>query len=143
MTYNNSNSLENTLSILFKNFFDSTSTFDVIESVKIPHPVNCFQTESDLIFEIACTGISKSNIEVETEGNSLRIKYKKNLKETIDEIAPQKVFFNSLSQKSFDLGWKIPDKFDVSNLTAKQFEGMLTITIPKKQKSEVRKIEIQ
>jgi HSP20 family molecular chaperone IbpA len=141
MTYNNSNSFENTLDILFKNFFDST--FDTITSVKIPHPVNCFETESELIFEIACTGVAKSDIEVETENNSLRIKYKKNLKETMNETAPQKVFFNSLSQKSFDLGWYIPDKFNVSKLTAKQFEGMLTKAIPKKQKSEVRKIEIQ
>jgi HSP20 family molecular chaperone IbpA len=141
--YYTTTTLDSVADILFKNFFDSKSNFATIATQKIPHPVNVFQNEEGLCFEIACTGIDKSEITVEVDSTTLRVKYQKSLKDTMSESAPQKVFSNSLSQKSFDLGWRISDVYDLSKLEAKQFEGLLTITIPNKQKTVVRKIEIQ
>ena len=67
--------------ILVRNFFNSEHNFAPVLDAKIQHPVDIFETEHGLHFEIACTGLNKSDVELNIEGDVLRISYNKESKE--------------------------------------------------------------
>ncbi len=51
--------------ILFRNLFDSQSTFNTLKGHKSPHPVDIYEDiECGLVFEIACTGLEKKDIDI-------------------------------------------------------------------------------
>ena len=52
----------NPFDILIRNFFSEASTFSPLAEAKVPHPVDIYQNEQGLIFEIACTGIDKKDL---------------------------------------------------------------------------------
>jgi HSP20 family molecular chaperone IbpA len=54
--------------ILFRNFFQDGSSYNPVVESKLSHPVDIFTTDKGLTFNIACTGISKEDIEIPTSG---------------------------------------------------------------------------
>ena len=63
--------------ILVRNFFQDASTFSPLAETKVPHPVDIYTTDTDLVFDIAATGISKEDIQIQTQNNTLRVNYDK------------------------------------------------------------------
>ena len=59
----------NPFDILVRNFFQDASKFTPLAEQKIPHPVDIYTNEKGLTFEVACTGISKSDLEIQTQDN--------------------------------------------------------------------------
>ena len=57
--------------ILFRNFFKSDVGFTPAIETKIPHPLDIYYNESGLWFEVACTGLTKSDINIDVEGDLL------------------------------------------------------------------------
>ena len=68
--------------ILFRNHFKSDSTFQPVGNFKQPHPVNIFYNDAGLHFEVACTGLTKKDVDIDIEGDVLKISYKKPKKNT-------------------------------------------------------------
>jgi HSP20 family protein len=124
--------------ILFHNFFHPTSGFGSASTTKQPHPLNIFYDESGLYFEIACTGLTKDDIKVDIEDDILKISYDK----PEEDLHPGTIH-RSLSKKSFNLGYKISSKYDLSKSDGKLENGLLEIFIPitEKAKSIVLKIK--
>jgi HSP20 family protein len=124
--------------ILFHNFFHPTSGFGSASTTKQPHPLNIFYDESGLYFEIACTGLTKDDIKVDIEDDILKISYDK----PEEDLHPGTIH-RSLSKKSFNLGYKISSKYDLSKSDGKLENGLLEIFIPitEKAKSSVLKIK--
>lgn len=130
----------NEFDILFGDLFNTNGKFTPIHS-KLPHPLNILQTESELRFEIACTGLSKEEVEVSIEEDVLRISYKKKEKE--DFQTEPHYWYKGLSQRSFNLGYKISSKFDLSKSDAKLENGLLTVSIPLVEKASKTLLEIK
>ena len=59
--------------ILVRNFFQDASQFSPLADQKIPHPVDIYTDDKNLVFEIACTGIAKDDLEIQTQSNTLRV----------------------------------------------------------------------
>ena len=124
--------------ILVRNFFQDASKYSPLAESKVPHPVDIYTTETSLVFDIACTGISKDDIEIQTQDNILRINYDKSKEEdkSVDYI------HKGIAKRSFNLGWKIDSKFELSKANAEFKDGLLKIEIPFAKGSELKTLKI-
>ena len=125
--------------ILFRNHFNSDSTFQPVGNFKQPHPLNIFFDDDGLHFEVACTGLTKKDVVLDIEGDTLKISYKKPDEETFHEGT----IHNGLSKKSFDLRYKIAPKFDLSKTDASLENGLLEIFIPLAEEAKPKSIKIK
>ena len=125
--------------ILFRNLFNAESQFAPALQSKQPHPVNIFYDDKGLHFEVACTGLTKKEVDINIEGDILKISYKKPETEEFHEGT----IYNGLSKKSFNLGYKIAPKFDLSEATAELANGLLAIFIPIAEEAKPKSIKIK
>jgi molecular chaperone IbpA len=125
--------------ILVRNFFNSEHTFAPVFDAKIQHPVDILETEDGLHFEIACTGLTKKDIEINIEGDILRVSYDKN-----DDNVPEGTWIHrGIARRSFNLGYKIAPKFSLANADAEMNDGLLKITIPYADEAKPKVLKIK
>lgn len=110
--------------LLWRDLFNSTSHFADITN-KITHPTDIYETDKGIVFEIAAVGLNKEDIEIVTEGEVLRIRYKKD-----DAQDNRATIYRGIKRSSFDLAWKIASKFDLAKAEARMEKGLLSIEIP-------------
>lgn len=128
----------NPFDILVRNFFQDASNYAPLEQTKLSHPVDIYTNDKGLIFDVACTGISKEDIEILLQDNVLRINYTKaKEEEDVDYI------HKGIAKRSFNFGWKIDSKFDLSKAIAKFENGLLTIGVPFSKGSELKTLQIK
>jgi len=125
--------------ILFRNLFNAESQFAPALQSKQPHPVNIFYDDKGLYFEVACTGLTKKEVDINIEGDILKIAYKKTTEDTFHEGT----IYNGLSKKSFNLGYKIAPKFDLNEATAELVNGLLNVFIPLAEDAKPKSIKIK
>lgn len=128
------------LDLLFKNFFNTDSFFSPIVETKIGFPVDIFETSSGLHFEVACTGLSKEDVNISIENDVLRISHQSTEKESEDT---PKYFHRGISKRSFNFGYRIPSRFDMSNANAEMKNGLLNVTIPFAEQSQPKQLLIK
>ena len=132
----------NPFDILVRNFFQDASKYSPLAETKIPHPVDIYTNEKGLFFEVACTGISKSDLEIQTQDNILRINYDKNKDASCCEVNDCDYIHKGIAKRSFNLGWKIDSKFELSKANAEFKDGLLKIEIPFAKGSELKTLKI-
>jgi len=125
--------------ILFRNHFHADSTFQPASNTKQSHPLNIFFNDEGLNFEVACTGLTKSDVILDIEGDTLKISYKK----PEDEKFHEGTIHQGLSKKSFDLRYKIAPKFNLSKTDAVLENGLLEIFIPLAEEAKPKSIKIK
>ena len=122
--------------ILVRNFFTDGSRYQPLPETKLQHPVDIYQVDKGLAIDIACTGISKEEIEIQIQDNILRVNYDKSKNENVEYI------HKGIAKRSFNLGWKIDRKFDLGKANAKFENGLLAINIPFAKGSELKTLKI-
>ena len=122
--------------ILVRNFFTDGSRYQPLPETKLQHPVDIYQVDKGLAIDIACTGISKEEIEIQIQDNILRVNYDKSKNENVEYI------HKGIAKRSFNLGWKIDSKFDLGKANAKFENGLLAINIPFAKGSELKTLKI-
>ena len=127
--------LEN-FDLLWKDLFETVPHFSAITQ-KVTHPVDIFETEDGIRFEVAAVGLDKQDISIIVEGDQLRITYEKPNK------AEESPIYKGIKRSSFNLTWKISTKFDLSKLEASLEKGLLIISVPKSENSIVKQIKIK
>jgi HSP20 family protein len=131
--------------LLFRDFFKSELDFQPATQAKISHPVDIFETDKGLHFEVACTGLSKEDVELNIEGDILKISYNKlegELKEA-KELQDRNYIHKGVAKRSFDLGYKIASKFDLSKADAMMENGLLAIQIPYADEAKPKVLKIK
>jgi len=130
--------------LLFRNFFDTNSMFQSYVEQKPNYPVDVYTQENELCFDIACVGLDKQDINIQTEGNTLKVSYKKPSVDSnpSDEEAPDYIH-KGITRKSFDMGWKISAKYNLSGILAGMENGLLTIKIPIAEESLPKTVTIK
>ena len=127
----------NPFDILVRNFFQEAGAYRPLADTKLPHPVDIYERDNGLGIDIACTGISKEDIEILIEGNIIRVNYERP-KEELEDVFIHK----GIAKRSFNLGWKIDSKFNLSKATAEFKNGLLVISIPFAKGSEPKTLKI-
>lgn len=129
------------LDVLVKNFFDNEAIFDRPSRTSVTHPIDVFEDENGLTFEIACTGLSKEDVNISIEGDILKVSYDKGEKQK--STRDKRFYHSGLKKSSFSLGWKVARRFDLSKSTAEMVNGLLNIQIPYSLTSKPKSLKIK
>ena len=127
----------NPFDILVRNFLQTANRYQPLAESKLPHPVDIYERDNGLGLDIACTGISKEDIQILVEGNIIRVNYDKPKEEDLGEY-----IHRGIAKRSFNLGWKIDSKFDLGKASAEFINGILQVTIPFAKGSEPKTLKI-
>ena len=137
---------ERTLSpfdLLFKDFFNSELNFQPAVNAKISHPVDIYENKNGLHFEVACTGLNKSDVDINIEGDILKISYNKPKEDDCCEVNDCNYIHRGVARRSFNLGYKIAPKFDLSKTEAMMENGLLGIRIPFADEAKPKTLKIK
>ena len=121
--------------LLWKDLKETQAHFSAITQ-RVTHPVDIYETETGIRFEVAAVGLNVEDIDISIENDSLRICYDKPAQQE------QQPIYKGIKRSGFDLTWKISTKFELSKLEASLDKGLLTLTIPVAEGKAVRRIEI-
>ena len=122
--------------LLWKDLFESAPHFSAITQ-KISHPVDIFETEDGIRFEVAAVGLDKQDISIIVDGDQLRITYEK------PNRPEESLIYRGIKRSSFNLTWKISTKFDLSKLDATLDKGLLILSVPTAEGKAVKQIKIK
>jgi HSP20 family molecular chaperone IbpA len=122
--------------LLWKDLFETNSHFSAITQ-KVTHPVDIYETQDGIRFEVAAVGLDKKDIDIIVDGDQLRITYERPNR---PEETP---IYKGIKRSSFNLTWKISTKFDLSMLEASLDKGLLVLSIPTAEGKAVKQIQIK
>ena len=125
--------------ILVKNFFEQDSQFDKVNHRAVNHPVDIWEDKEGLTLEVACVGLNKSDVDVDIEDDMLKVSYNK--QEGSNESAHY--HYRGVKKSSFDLGWKIARRFDLTKASANMENGLLKILVPFSKAAKPKSLKIQ
>ena len=129
------------LDVLVKDFFNKEAEFTKIDNRTVSQPVDIYEDEDGLTFEIACTGIPKDLVDIELKGDYLCVKYDKgDLPKNNDG---RRYFHSSVKKSSFNIGWKVARRFELAKATAEMNDGLLVITIPYANENKPKSLKIK
>ena len=128
--------------ILVKNFFQSEEQFQTPNNKIINHPVDVYEDEDGIYFDIACTGLDKKQINVNVENDILKVSYKKD--PNSEEInSASYCHYSGIAIRSFNLGWKIARRFDLSKIEGSMKDGLLKLFIPLTPENKPKTVSIK
>ena len=128
--------------ILVKNFFQSEEQFQTPNNKILNHPLDIYEDEDGIYFDIACTGLNKKHVHVNVENDILKVSYKKD--PGLEEInSASYCHYSGIAKRSFNLGWKIARRFDLSKIEASMKDGLLKLFIPITPESKAKSVSIK
>jgi HSP20 family protein len=133
--------------LLVRNFLTQEGNYRPVEqNLKLSHPLDIYQTIEGLTFEIACTGIDKNDLEILVEGQTLRVNYNKKVNSEDEELQEElrlEYLYRGIAKRSFNLGWKVDPKFELSKAIPSFKNGLLTIIVPLKEGKGIKTLTIK
>ena len=129
--------------LLFRDFFKSELDFQPATQAKFTHPVDIYENKNGLHFEVACTGLTKEDIEINIEGDVLKISYNKPQDESCCETNDCNYIHKGIARRSFNLGYKITPKFNLTKASAEMKNGLLKISVPFADESKPKTLQIK
>lgn len=129
--------------LLFRNFFNDDSFFAPLMESKPRYPVtDIYETDDGLQIDIAIVGLDENDIDIEiTDGDTLKVSYQKENEE--EKVDNQSYIYQGIARRSFNIGWKISSKFDLSKIEATAEKGLLNVFIPCAEEAKPRSIKIK
>ncbi len=105
-------------------------------------PVNVFETDSAFKIELASPGLKKEDIKIDLDNDVLTISAEKEEKDVTEKGNFTKREYNYYN---FSRSFTLPESADRDKIEAKSKDGVLTITINKKEEviKKPKKIEIK
>lgn len=97
------------------------------------------ELDDSFVLSIELPGVKKDDITLDIEGSYLTVKAKK--KSPFDKKS--KILMNTRSFQPFEKSYKVGSTIDTSNINAEFIDGVLTITLAKKEGKLNRTIEIK
>ena len=129
--------------LLFKDFFRSELNFQPAIEAKISHPVDIYENQDGLHFEIACTGLDKNNVDINIEGDILRVSYNKSEDDKCCDVNDCTFLHKGIARRSFNLGYKVASKFKLSESEAEMKNGLLKISVPYAEEAKPNALKIK
>ena len=126
--------------ILVKNFFNTEEEFQTPTNRILNHPLDVYEDPDGLYFDIACTGLTKKQIDIKVEDDVLRVSYTK--KEDEDD-ENRHTHHSGIAKRSFNIGWKIARRFALSEINASMKDGLLKIFIPLTPENKPKSVSIK
>lgn len=118
----------------FDNFFNDSFVGDRLVT-RVP-AVNIAETDKTFNIELAAPGLQKSDFKINVDKNLITISVEKKEENNVEEKLYSKREF---SYTSFTRSFSLPDTVDYSNIAASYEDGVLVLTVGKKEESIVAK----
>ena len=128
------------LDVLVKNFFDTDSVFNKPDNRSVKHPIDIYEDENGLTFEVACTGLEKSDVDITIEGDILKITYDKDENQ---KLGDKQYYHTGIKRSSFNFGWKVARRFELAKATAEMNNGLLVIAVPYANENKPKTLKIK
>lgn len=133
--------IESPFDILVRNFFDREGVFNKPNHQILKHPVDISETEEGLTIDIACVGLSKEDVDVIIEDDILKVSYEaKQQEEDEYEVINH---YSGIRKSSFNIGWKIARKFNLTKAEPTLENGLLSIFIPLAKSAKRKSLTIK
>jgi len=103
--------------------------------------VDVFETEEEFVLTAELPGVERKQIDLQVKDQTLLLKGQRN---SGGEVSQQ--VFHRLERPSgvFERRFSLPGDIDAEKIRANLNEGVLTVTLPKKQRrSQVRRVEVK
>ncbi len=124
---------------MMENFFKSSFDLPLFRSSEYP-AVNISENEKEIKVEAELPGLEPKDIEISFQNGNLILKGEKKFK---DEENKDNYHRIEISYGSFYRSIPIDAEIDIDKVKAKFKNGILEITLPKKESFQVKKIEIE
>ncbi len=122
---------------LFEEFFQKEflpGFFEGERGSSIP-AVNIIDEQKGFRIEVAAPGMEKKDFNIDLEHNVLTISSEKEVK---SEEEDEKIMRKEFSYTSFSRSFSLPESVDLDKISAKYKDGVMTISIPKKEEAKVK-----
>lgn len=118
---------------LFDDFFGRNFWNDVFEKPEwnSSPAVNVYEKKDNFEIEVAAPGLGKKDFHLDLNENILTVSSEK--KEEKEEKDGDKVVFSEFNYASFSRSFRIPEGIDVNKINASHQNGVLKITLPKRE----------
>lgn len=100
-------------------------------------PVDIFEKENDLIVVADLPGVDKADVDVRVEDNVLTISAKSK------NVLPIDPHYREYELLNYHRQFELSDKVDQEQIKAELTNGVLVLTLPKKEEAKPRKIEVK
>jgi HSP20 family protein len=102
-------------------------------------PVDVFETDKNMVFKVELAGVDPNDVEVRVEGNTLYLKGHRNIEK---DAKDQKYHHVERFFGSFARSFTLPQSLDGEKVAAEYRDGILTLTLPKKEEAKPKTIKI-
>jgi|WetSurMetagenome_2_1015567.scaffolds.fasta_scaffold725827_1 HSP20 family protein len=106
------------------------------ETLYIAPPVDIFETEEALTVIADLPGVGKDDVDIRVEDNVLTIKGKSNY------VHPSHALREEFNLQGYYRQFRLSDEVDQDKISAETKNGVLTITLPKAEKSRPKRIKV-
>jgi len=136
------NGHKNGFNPLFTDVFDSilNDTFLSDKLVNKTPAVNIAEGENGYDIELAAPGLKKEDFKISVEKNVLSVSAEKKVENAEDA---KKYSKREYSYTSFVRTFTLPEAADQAKITAEYVDGILTITVGKKEEAKIQTREIE
>jgi len=101
------------------------------EATSMSVPVNIHETDKSYELQLIAPGMKKEDFKISLDKNVLNISYEH--KEDASEQKEGKILRTEYSIKSFKRSFTLNEKIDAANITAKYADGILHVSMAKKE----------
>lgn len=102
--------------------------------------VDVYEDGQNLVAEMNVPGLKADDIDVEVEDNYLRIAGRR---EETQEKKEKSHYSKEIRRGSFERVVQLPDMVEQEKVEAEYKDGVLKITMPKREKTEEKKVKVQ
>lgn len=134
VSYNHSNPVSN-----FESLFNDLWSDWGASSSKIP-PVDIYETEKAYVIEAELAGYKQDEVQVNVDKHVLRISSDK---QSLKDVDGKKSLVRERYFKKFERSFSLPEDIDESAIEGEFSDGVLTITLPKKEDVLPKTIEVK
>ena len=128
----------------FDKWFDETANPDFPASAATNgtwHPnVDVYETENSYVLKADLPGVNKEDIKIDINNGALTLKGEKKFEEKTEKDNYMRI---ERSYGSFTRTFALSDKVDSENIKAGYKDGVLEVTLPKKEEAKPKEIKVE
>jgi HSP20 family protein len=102
-------------------------------------PVDIYETENDIVLKAELPGVDPKDVEVRVEDSTLYLKGERKFEKEVEDENYHRV---ERSYGSFARSFSLPNSINAEKVKAEYKDGLLTLTLPKREEAKPRTIKI-
>jgi len=123
---------------MFRGVFSPEGEGDLSTRTWAP-PVDIYENGDNLVLKAEVPGVNPDDVEIRVEDNTLYLKGERKFEKEVKEQNYHRV---ERTYGTFTRSFSLPNSVDADKVTASYNDGVLTLTMPKKEEAKPRTIKI-